>query len=126
MISKFSRLQERALRRIQYYNVTEHKKSYIELEKQFNIENLQKRRNRNLLNHMYGQSKIDINITSETCDRILRSTKKVKMKYKFSTLTKLHNSPYYRGVKLWNILPEHIQNCATKSEFKMLVRKWQR
>ena len=126
MISKFTRLQERALRRIHYCNVPENEKSYTELEKQFDIENLYVRRNRNLLNHMYGQSKIDINIASETCDRILRSTKKVKMKYKFSNLTKLHNSPYYRGVKLWNTLPENIQNCTTKSEFKNLVRKWQK
>ena len=73
---------------------------------------------------MYGQSKIDINMVQESCDRILRSTKKVKMKYNFSKLTKLHNSPYYRGVKLWNSLPVDIQVCTVKSEFKQTVRAW--
>ena len=126
VISKFNRLQERALRRIEYCNNPENRKTYVELEKQFDVENLYLRRERNLLNHMYGQSKCDINIVSERCDRILRSRKKVKMKYEFSSLTKLHNCPYYRGVKMWNSLPEHIQKCKTKSEFKNLVKKWQK
>ena len=125
-ISKFNRLQERALRRIEYCSIAENRKSYVELEQQFDIEKLCKRRNRNLLYQMYGQSKIEINVASELSERILRSTKKVKMKYAFSSLTKLHNSPYYRGVKLWNSLPVHIQTCSSKSEFKKLLRKHQK
>ena len=39
-------------------------------------------------------------------DRILRSDKKVLLIYKFSDLTKLHNSPFYRAVKICNKLPE--------------------
>ena len=73
---------------------------------------------------MYGQSKNEINIVHETCDRILRSTIKVKMKYKFSRPTKLHNSPYYRGVMLWNKMPANIQTCKVKLEFKKLVHTW--
>ena len=125
-ISKFTRLQERALRRIEYCGASENRRSYIELEEKFNIENLCIRRNRNLLYQMYDQSKIEINVASELSDRILRSTKKVKMKYTFSNLTKLHNSPYYRGVKLWNSLPVHIQKCSLKSEFKKLLRVYQK
>ena len=48
----------------------------------------------------------------------------VKMKYNFSNLTKLHNSPFYRGVKLWNKLPEKIQKCNVKREFRKLVPDW--
>ena len=118
-VSKFTRLQERALRRIEYCSITENRRSYIELERQFNIENLGIRRN--LLYQMYDQSKMGINVTLELSDRILRSTKKVKMKYTFSNLTKLHNSPYYRGVKLWYSLPVHIEKCSLKSEFKKLT-----
>ena len=44
------------------------------------------------------------------------------MKYKFSNLTKLHKSPYYRGVKLWNNLPENVQKCNVKRELKKMVR----
>ena len=71
---------------------------------------------------MYGQSKNEINVVKERRDRILRNNKKVKMKYNFSNLTKLHTSPFYRGVKLWNKLPEKIQKCNVKREFKKLVQ----
>ena len=67
---------------------------------------------------MYSQCKEEINIVKETCDRILRSNKKVKMKYKFSSLTKLLNSPYYRALKIWNTLPDYIQNCKGKLTLK--------
>ena len=116
----------KGLRRIEYCSIAENRRSYIELEQQFNIENLGIRRNRNLLYQMYDQSKMEINVTLELSDRILRSTKKVKMKYTFSNLTKLHNSPYYRGVKLWNSLPVHIQKCSLKSEFKKLLQNYQK
>ena len=125
MISKFTSLQERALRRIEACDMAENKKSYSELENKYDIENLFQRRERNLLNLMFGQSKNEINILRENCDRMLRSTTKVKMRYQFSNLTKLHNSPYYRGAKLWNILPENIQKCTTKIEFKKHVKTWQ-
>ena len=72
---------------------------------------------------MYDQSKDEIDIVSSNCDRILRSRKKVNMKYAFSNLTKLHNSPFYRGVKLWNDLPSEIQNCQTRTKFKKSLKK---
>ena len=46
------------------------------------------------------------------------SDKETTMKYNFSTLTKLHKSPYYRGVTLWNTLPAEVQKCEGKVEFK--------
>ena len=39
----------------------------------------------------------------------LGSTTKVKMKQKFTSLTKIHMSPLYRGTKLWDILPTILQ-----------------
>ena len=125
LITKFTRLQERALRRIEYCGVAENRKSYTELEIEFDIENLYSRRSCNLLYQMYGKSQNEINLVCETCDRNLRSKKMVKMIYKFSSLTKLHNSPFYRVVKLWNTLPNNIQKCTKKSEFKKMVRHWQ-
>ena len=68
--------------------------------------------------HMYGQSKEEMNLAQKSCDRILRSNNKTTMKYEFSNLTKLHKSPYYRGVKLWNTLPAETQKCNIKREFK--------
>ena len=124
LISKIDRLQERALRRIEFCKVAENRKSYVELELLYGIERLTLRRKRSLLSQMFHQSKLEINHVTERSDRILRSSKKVKMKYKQSSLSKLHNSPYYRGVKLWNSLPIKIQKCTIKSEFKNQLRDW--
>ena len=62
-----------------------------------------------------------MNLVKKTCDRILCSDNKTTMKNKFSNLTKLHNSPYYRGVKLWNTLPAETRKCSVKREFKKQV-----
>ena len=112
LVSNIDRLQERALRRIEFCISTENKKTYIELGSKYGIEHLHIRMKRSLLNLMYRptQCKDEFNVVQDTGD-FLRSNKKVKMKYKFSRLAKLYNSPYYKGVKLWNILPDYIQNC---------------
>ena len=124
IVSKLDRLQERALRKIENCNRAEIKKTYGELEIQYRIEPLKYRRSCSLLRQMYYQSQIEINIMEEKCERTLRSSNKINMRYKFSNLTKLHNSPYYRGAKLWNTLPERIQKCKIKLEFKRMVRDW--
>ena len=74
------------------------------------------------MGYMYNQSTYDMNMVRTKCDRILRSNRKVLLKYTFSNLTKLHNSPFYRGVKIWNTLPEKIQKCRQKKEFKRMVK----
>ena len=71
---------------------------------------------------MYYQSRDEMNMVRSKCDRILRSIKKVLLKYNFSNLTKLHNSPFCRGVKIRNNLPENVQKCKQKSEFKKMVK----
>ena len=86
--------------RIEFCNKAENRKPYHELKVLYGIEDLKMRRNFSLLNQMHYQSKDEINIMLERCERMLRSNNKVKMKYAFSSLTKLHNSPYSRGVKL--------------------------
>ena len=71
---------------------------------------------------MYCQSKDEINLVNSKCDRILRSNSKRMLKYNFSNLTKLHNSPFYHGVKAWNDLSMEIQRCNSRIEFKKLVK----
>ena len=65
-----------------------------------------------------------MNMVRSKCDRILRSNKKVLLKYNFSNVTKLHNtySPFCHGVKIWNNLPENVHKCKQKSEFKKMVK----
>ena len=67
-----------ALRKIEFSVGPENRISYAELETLYGIENLQNRRERSLMNHMYGQSKKEINVGKERCDIIDRSNKKVK------------------------------------------------
>ena len=87
------------------------------------IEKLEIRRNRSLLNLMYTESNIPSNIEESKNYMILRSTKKVKMKSDFTKLTKIQRSPYYRGLKLWNSLPENVQKEESKSKFKFKLSK---
>ena len=69
----------------------------------------------------HTQRKDEINLVNSKCDGILRSNKKVNMKCKFSQLTKLHNSPFYWGVKLWHGLSVEIQCCRERNEFKTWI-----
>ena len=122
LISKVNRIQERALRKIEYCQNPEKRKEYTVLEKEYNIENLSVRRKRSLLKFMFHQSKDKVNQVKIKGDRILRSNKKVKLKCDFSNLTKLHNSPFYRGIKAWNELPYEIQTCEQKDVFTRMVK----
>ena len=52
----------------------------------------------------------------------LRSRNKVKFKNKFTTITKVQNSPLYRGIFLWDQLPVDLQSEAKLQTFKNGVR----
>ena len=67
---------------------------------------------------MYSQSKIENNIQGKKEHMTLRSSVKVKLKSDFTKLTKIQHVPYYRGVKLWDNLPETVQKEMDKSKFK--------
>ena len=56
-VNKLDRLQERALRTIEYCCQPENRMTYSRLEKKYGIENLYTRRKRSLLMQMYGQLK---------------------------------------------------------------------
>ena len=51
----------------------------------------------------------------------LRNNSKTKFKTRTTKLTKVANSPYYRGVRLWDRLNESIQKATTKVKFKQLI-----
>ena len=89
----------------------------MELENEYKIENLTTRRKRSILRYMFHQSKDEMNKVHVKGDRIVRSNKKLLLRSRFSNLTKLHNSPYYRGVKVWNSLPYDVQTCEHRGEF---------
>ena len=47
----------------------------------------------------------------------LRSKNKVKFKNKFTKITKVLNSPLYRGVFLWDQLPADLQHVPDLKSF---------
>ena len=86
-----------------------------------NIEKLHVRRQRNILKIMFGQSRNNDNIKYYRPERVLRSNDKVKLKSKFTRISKIKRSPYYRGISLWNKLPQSMQCEQDKTRFKKAV-----
>ena len=52
----------------------------------------------------------------------LRSKKKVHIKKDFTSKTKILNSPFYRGIKLWDSLPSDMQKEKDFRTFKKRLR----
>ena len=121
-VDELDKLQDKALRRIEYCSDKEERQDYEVLRNKYNSEKLSVRRKRSLLRIMYDKSRNNENIEVITHDIELRNRTKVKLKNKFSGLTKLHNSPYYRGCVLWESLPEDIQKAENRNEFKNKVK----
>ena len=68
---------------------------------------------------------------SKNCDLLLkeneektftRSSTKVKFDIDFTSITRVQNSPLYRGVTLWNSLSEHAQKSGLKYVFKGAIK----
>ena len=76
-ITKLDKLQNKALRRIEYCVDKERRKDIDELHRYYNIEKLLVRRNRNLAKMMYRESKNENNINHERPDMELGSETKV-------------------------------------------------
>ena len=123
-ISRLDRLQEKALRRIEYCVDPTERKSYDVLQKEFNIEPLSLRRKRNLVNIVHKISKDESNLNVERPNMDLRSKAKVKLKNGFTSNTKVYNSPLYRGMRLWDQLPPELQKEGNNIKFKNDLKRF--
>ena len=108
-IQKLDRLQEKAIRHIEYTFDKYSRKEIDVLQKEFNIDSLPSRRKRNLVKIVHKTSKDEVNIDISRPPRDLRSKMKVKLKNKFTLITKVYNSPLYRGIRQWDQLPPNLQ-----------------
>ena len=54
----------------------------------------------------------------------LRSKPKVKLKNKFTSKTKVYNSPMYRGMRLWDQLPPLLQKEENNIKFKTEINRF--
>ena len=118
-ISKLDRIQKRSVRII---DGCKHKgMRYEELQMIYGLESLEVRRQKHHLALMYRHSKTPENLDNTRPEVTLRNNNKVKFKIKTTKLTKVQKSPYFRGVSLWDQLPEDVQRATTKVKFKTLL-----
>ena len=52
---------------------------------------------------------------------VLRNRNKIKFHSEVTKLTRVRNSLYNRGIKLWDRLAEEVQEATKKVKFKMLI-----
>ena len=121
-IDRLNRLQIRTLRCIEYRLDPTQRLGIADLYHRYHLEPLDKRRKRNLLKILFKESKNECNIDMYRPERTLRSSKNVKLNHKFTRLTKIQQSPYYRGLHLWDELPQEMQKIDTKHEFKNRIK----
>ena len=118
VVDRLDRLHTRALRCIEYRLDLNSRMNINDLYHRYNLESLETGRKRNLLKILFIERKSELNIDVYRPQRVLRSTSNVKMKHKFTRLTKVLRSTYYRGLELWDQLPAELQNIDNKLTFK--------
>ena len=121
-IDKLDRLYKRAVRCIEYCTETCNHLSVENLYHRYKLEPLENRRKRNLLKIMYKESKEDTNIDIYRPEQVLHSTSHVKMKHKFTRITKIKKTTYYRGLVLWDNMPQNLQTIDSNLAFKNAIR----
>ena len=87
-----------------------------ELCQVYNYSSLEDRHKKHLLAMMHRHAQKNSNLENQRPKIQLRNRGKFKVPY--TTLTKVRNSPFYRGAKLWERLPEGVQNATTKVKLK--------
>ena len=75
------------------------------------------RRQRNLVKIMYKTSKYDVNVQHDHPSMDLRSKPKVKLKNKFTNITKVYNSPLYLGTNY--LLPYKMKKTESNSKWTL-------
>ena len=123
-IDRFDRIQDRIIRLIEYSPSNENREDINVLLKRYNIEPLKTRRKLSLLNLMYKHSRQIDNVDLTSCNINLRSTKKIKLKSQFTRLTEVQKSPLYRGIELWNDLPDNVQKEPNRFKFKAEIKRY--
>ena len=108
-IQKVDKLQNKAIRRIEYCVNPDRRVDIDDLHVRYNIEKLPLRRKRNLVKKIiHKKSKCIHNIVTERPQMELRSKTKVKLKNTFTGIRKVYNSPLYRGLRLRDLLPSEL------------------
>ena len=121
---KLERLHKRAIRKIEFCQTQDQKMDFSKILKSFGLTTLYQRRAEHLLIFIFKYKGEIIEIDPQKPKIELRSKNKVKLKTKFTSKVKVQNSPLYRGVSLWNQLPEDIQQLELLTHFKTHIRSY--
>ena len=123
-ISRSDHLQEKAVRRIEYC-IDKHERKEIDiLQEEYNIEPFVLRRKQNLVKIVHKTSKVKANVDISRPKIDLRSKPKVNLKNKFTSITKVYNSPLYRGMRLWDQLLPELQKDENNIRFKTEINRF--
>ena len=123
-VDKLDKLQTKTIKCIEYQLDPDKHKDLETLYNKYKLEPLKVRRNRNLVKLMYAESKISANMEVALPKMALRSASSVKLIHRFTKLTKIQQSSYYRGLQLWDKLPPDIQKIESKIEFKSKIKSF--
>ena len=119
-VAKYDKVQKRALRTINYGCAE--RKTFAQTMEIYEIEDLYERRKEHLLMQMYMQ-KDDVDFVETVRPNMkLRNNDGVKFKITTTRNHRVYNSPYYRGVYLWERLPVVVQTLASKSDFRKRIK----
>ena len=119
--SKLDQIQKRCIRLIEYSKKDQQEKDLGILLKNYK-KTIRNRRKKQLLSFMYAESELSLKLTTGNSKIVLRSDNKVKFIEKLMRKTTVQNSPYYRGIKQWNMLPENIHKSGTLLKFKQQLK----
>ena len=90
--------------------------------KHYDIEDLSKRRKEHLLMLMYEHQYNTDFLEENRPDMALRSHNVAKFKIKTTKIHRLDESPFYRGIYLWDGLPVELRSSVCKKHFKTSIR----
>ena len=120
-IKKLNSLHEKAIRLIdckKHVNI-----EVDELGKVYKLQVPKYRRNEHHCAVMYRMSKQGGTLDNYRPPIRLRNRNKIKFKSSKRNLEGVLKSPLYRGIKLWDRIPENIQRSVTKVKFKRELKK---
>ena len=103
-IDRLNNLHKRAVKLID--NKAHRDQDIAQLMSTYGLESLLKRREKHHLSLMYRLKDDKYLLEQYRANIELRNNSKIKFKTRTAKLTKVANSPYYRGVRLWDHLNE--------------------
>ena len=118
-LDNLDKIQKRAIRIIDNGAHAAYTQEAKELH--YGLRPLCQRRHEHHLLIMYRLSHVVEYLDVDRPEIVLGNRNKIKFNSEVTKLTRVMNSPYYRGIKLWDRLAEEVQKATTKVKFKILI-----